>query len=623
MSRLASYWLSVAVTAGLFALWMGERVVDSSSLRLAMSGLGVVMIVGALVLRALRLSAFGQRQDLASIEKTLLWLNALAVVGVIAYFLQSDAYSQLTKESLETNWPKLSGIFSVLWPVALSAFLMPTLLVEISYAGMVRAPKLELPRIQEATFAGLGLACVLTFAFATQYTTTLRDVRKDFSYFRMARPGDASKRIVESLSEELTASIFYPPGNDVAAMVENYFEELKANAPKLKVQKLDHALDPLKAKELSVNGNGVVVISQGARKEQIFLGVESEKAKTQLRGFDLEVQKRLLQVAKTKRTVYLTQGHGERTQDPLGGADQRATIDVLYKTLQEQNFDVRGLSSAEGLGSQVPKDAAAVFVVGPQSAFTAPEAQALEAYAKKGGRLLIALDPESGLTFEELTKPLGVKFSGKSLANAESFARVKENFSPSDRVNIVTKNFSSHPAVNLLNRTNAVLVTVNAGAVEELSQHPAELLVDTPARTPPQTWVDANGNYENDKDEEKRAYGLVAVITKRALSNKPEEELRVMVLGDSDLLGDGILERVQGNQMLVVDGLKWLLGEEQLSGTTNSEVDVPLTRSRAQDSFWFYGTTVLAPLAVLGLGFVLRRRTQVRVRSSNKTEVRA
>jgi ABC-type uncharacterized transport system len=623
MKSIGSYWLSALAVLGLFCLWMGERVVDSSSLRMVLSGLGVFLVVDALVLRAIRVGAFKQRPDIVSVEKTLLWLNALAVVALLAYFAQSDLYSRLTKEALETNWPRVSGIASVLWPVALSGFLLPTLLVEMSYAGMVRAPKLELPRIQEATYAGLGLACVLTFAFATQYSTTLRDVRKDFSYFRMARPGEATKRIVESVSEELTVSIFYPPGNDVAAMVENYFDELKSAAPKLKVQNLDTALNPLKAKELNVNGNGVVVVSQGARKEQIFLGLESEKAKTQLRGFDLEVQKRLLQVAKTKRTVYLTQGHGERTQDPLGGADQRATIDVLYKTLQEQNFDVRGLSSGDGLGSQVPKDAAAVFVIGPQSAFTAPEAQAIEAYSKRGGRLFIALDPDTGSTFEELTKPLGIRFSGKSLANAESFARVRENFSPSDRANIVTKNFSSHPVVNLLNRTNAVLVTVNAGSVEELNQHPAELLVDTPARTPPQTWIDTNQNFENDKDEEKRAHGLAAVITKRASSGKTEDESRALVVGDSDLLSDGILERVQGNQMLVVDGLKWLIGEEQLSGTTNSEIDVAMTRSRGQDSFWFYGSTVLAPLLVLAIGFVMRRKTRVKVRTSSTSEVRA
>jgi ABC-type uncharacterized transport system len=624
MKSIASYWLSIAAALGLFLLWMGERVVEAGSARMVLSGLGVVLVLGAVLLRFWRTSALAQRPDVVRIERTLLWLGAFALVGLFLYFAQSDVYSWLTKEALETKSPKLAALCSVFWPVALSAFVLPTLLVELSYAGMVRAPKMETLRIQEATFGGLGLVCVLTFGFAMQYVTTNRDVRKDYSYFRMARPGDATKRLAQSLTEELTVSFFYPPGNDVAAMVENYFDELKTNAPNLKIQKLDLALDPAKAKALSVNGNGVVVLSQAARKEQLFLGTDMEKAKTQLRGLDLEVQKRLLQVAKSKRTVYLTQGHGERTQDPIGGADLRATIATLYRKLQEQNFEVRGLSVAEGLANAVPKDAAAVFVVGPQTAFSAPEAQALEAYAKRGGRLFIALDPEPGLTFEELMKPLGLKFSGKAMANTESFARAAENFSPSDRANLVTKNFSSHPVVNYLNRTNAVLVTLKAGALEELNQHPAELLVDFPARTPAETWVDANGNYENEKEEEKKAFGLMAVVTRRPPNGgKPEEETRVMVIGDSDVLVDGLLEMVPGNQMLLFDGVKWLLGEEQLSGTMNSEVDVPLARDRRQDSFWFYGTTIVAPLMVLGVGLLMRRRTRVAVRRQPKAEVRA
>jgi uncharacterized protein (TIGR03382 family) len=55
--------------------------------------------------------------------------------------------------------------------------------------------------------------------------------------------------------------------------------------------------------------------------------------------------------------------------------------------------------------------------------------------------------------------------------------------------------------------------------------------------------------------------------------------------------------------------MKWLLGEEQLQGSTNSELDVPMTRTRTQDSVWFYGTTFFAPLAVLAVGFLIRRRT--------------
>jgi hypothetical protein len=75
-----------------------------------------------------------------------------------------------------------------------------------------------------------------------------------------------------------------------------------------------------------------VVIHRGERKETIHLGTELEKSRVALRSFDGDFQKRLLQVAKAKRTVYFTQGHGERTRTPAGPSS-RTTVDAVYRTV--------------------------------------------------------------------------------------------------------------------------------------------------------------------------------------------------------------------------------------------------------------------------------------------------
>ena len=134
-------------------------------------------------------------------------------------------------------------------------------------------------------------------------------------------------------------------------------------SPKLLVVLLDHAVEPAKAKEFGVSGNGVVVISRGSRHESIFLGTELEKSKSQLRGLDQDVQKHLLQVAKSKKTIYLTVGHGERTEESLAVVDQRATIAMLQTELKAQNYELKTLSAAEGLGQEVPKDAAVLRAI--------------------------------------------------------------------------------------------------------------------------------------------------------------------------------------------------------------------------------------------------------------------
>jgi hypothetical protein len=477
---------------------------------------------------------------------------------------------------------------------------------------MARSPRLEDGRIREALYAGLALAFTLIFAVCVQYVATERDAKADFSYFRVAKPGEATHKLVASLEAPLEVYLFYPPASDAGELVKSYFDELAGGASLLKVSVLDYALEPLKAKELGATGNGSVVFRKGTRKESLFIGTEVEKSRSQLRSLDAEVQKRILQVARARRTVYLTAGHGERTQDALGGGDQRSTIDLLWKLLQEQNFDVRTLSSAEGLGQEVPRDAAAIFVVGPQRAFTEPEAKTLEAYEQRGGRVFFALDPEVGLRFEELLTPLGLKLTPEPLAQERSIATIRPPPSLADRVNIGTRSFSSHPSVTNLSRAQAAVLLAGAGGLDELPEHPAGLNVDFAIRSLAEAWNDVNRNFQFDVDQKevKKAWGVLAAVNRRSPSNKPEEELRGLVLSDSDGIADELLPQLLGNRYLVVDGLKWLLGDEQLSGMTNSEVDLPLSRSKQVESLWFYGTTFLVPLAVLGLGLATRRRVR-------------
>lgn len=609
-----SWILTLLLTFGMLLVWIGERIVDGDS-RTFFTGGGAALMLVAIGLRGLRVNVANSGQ----IEKTLLGLHGLTFLGIGLYVWQSDLWAKVAGQTLETGWPKLAGIVAVMVPAVLALSLIPTLLVELSYASMARAPVMETGRIQEATNAGLGMGFVLIFAFSLQYVVSERDVKRDFSYFRTARPGEATKRLVNSLDEPLEVFLFFPPASDASTYVQAYFDELKEGSSMLKVQLLDQALEPLKSKELGVSNNGSVVFKKGGRKETLFLGVEAEKARTQLRGLDVEVQKRVLQIAKSKRTVYMTSGHGERTQDPIAN-EQRANIDILWRTLQDQNFEVRTLSAAEGLGQDVPRDAAAIFVIGPTSAFTEPEAKALVEYGKRGGKLFIAIDPEAGLTFPELLTPLGLSFKAEVLTDDKSFARMRAQASPSDRRNVGTRTFSSHPSVNYLSRSQQPVLLVGAGPLTELQTHPADLVIDMALRTQSTTWNDLNSNFEHDAPTEVRqAYGVLSAISRRAASNKLEEELRALVLADSDVIADEVLPLLQGNQYLVVDGLKWLLGDEALQGSTNTELDLPMTRTRKEDSVWFYGTTFLAPVLVLGLGFVVRRRTS----RPRKTEVKS
>lgn len=600
-----SYPVSVILGVGLLFLYVGERIAEAGSNRAILSGLGALVVLFAIGLRLTRMR--GATKDRAAVERAFLFLQLTAVGALLLYFVQSDLWAKVASATLDTTSPKLAGVLAVLWPALLAVAVLPQVLMEFAYAAMARAKVVELGRMREATWSGLGLAFALVFAMAAYYVASERDGRVDLSYFRTTKPGDATRKLVASLDEPVKVALFFPPANDVAEEVKSYFEDLKAESKMMEVEVLDHPLEPVKARELGVSGNGTIVVSKGSRKESMVIGTEIEKARSSLRGLDQDVQKRLLLVAKSKRVIYLTSGHGERREEPIGSIDQRATISALRNKLREQNYELKNLSTAEGLGAEVPKDAAAVLILGPTQPFSEPEAKSIEEYGKHGGKLLIALDPEAGVDFKELLEPLGLKYDPAMLANDVVFIRSQGG--PSDRGILATSSFSSHPVAGTIGRAGQPCVFLTSGAIDELPAHPADITVDFTVRANPQTFNDLNNNFNHDPPAETRkSYGLVASVTKRSPSNKLEEELRVVVMADSDSIGDIVLPQVLTNQALVLDTLKWLFGEERTMGLTNSEADVAIVRTRQQDQVWFYLTIFLAPAAVLLAGFFARRK---------------
>jgi hypothetical protein len=602
-----SFRVSVLFGAGLVLLFIGERLLSSGAGRVVLSGAGAALVVAAIALRVLRLlRAEGERRR---VERILLFLLLAGVGALLLYALQSDLWAKVAGAGLSKTAPKLGGVLVALWPAALAFSLLPTFLVEMSYAAMQRVPRVEVGRVRDALLSGVGLASALVFAFTVYYVASERDAKADFSYFRTARPGQATRNIVRALDQPLDVHLFFPPANEVREQVTEYLTDLAHESPNLKLSIWDQALDPKKAKELGVSGNGTVVLARGGRRELMAIGLELDKSRGQLRSFDQDFQKRLLGLAKARRTIYFTTGHGERSSEKATPTDQRWTIGVLREMYGKQNYEVRNLGVAEGLASAVPADAAAVVVPGPTQAFLPEEIAALKTYLDQGGRALLALDPESGLDFNELLAPFGVRYVSTALASDLVFvARTRQT---SDRANIATAAYSSHPSVTTAGRLGgrAPLLMFGAGFVEAAGERPQGVRVDFPVHSHPSTWNDANGNFELDAPAEvRRTYELAAAIGRpQPDAGKGAPETRLMVLADSDALGDPVIENA-GNAYLALDGMKWLLGDDLIIGEISTEEDAPIQHTRKQDVFWFYSTVFLAPALVLGAGFFATRR---------------
>jgi len=583
----------------MLAIFVGERVIGTGHSRATATVLGLVLVLAAMVVRVVR--AGKATPDRRQVERTLLGLYALGLLAVVVYFVQSDVPTLRGGKPLEHGWPKLATALGALWPAIWIAAAWPIALVEMAYANMSLAPHLEVGRVRDALLSGLGIAFALIFAFTVSWITSERDKRVDLAYFRTTRPGESTQKIVRALDQPVEVATFFAAGTDVREEVNTYFTDLARESSQLQFKAYDYDIDPTKARDLTVTANGTIAVARNGRKELMQIPTQLETARTALKTLDKEVQQRLLTVVKPKRVVLFTQGHNERWFDKgaTNDADQRAGVKDLREVLRDQGYEVRAFGQADGLMTDVSKDATLVMIVGPQKPFEPEEIASLTRYFNNGGKLFISLDPEAGLDFKDLLGPLGVTYHTVTLANEQSFAR--RTHQDSDHVNIVTAAFSSHPSMSTLTRLGgrAPLVLPGAGWLEPAKTKPNGVSVDAPLRSQPTTFADKNNNFKKDDGEEQRAFDLGIAVTKG--------QSRMFVLADSDMVSDAAI-RVAGNGVLVLDTIRWLVGDEAYSGQTNTETDVPITHTRKQDVVWFYSSIFLMPVVVIGLGLLVTRR---------------
>jgi hypothetical protein len=474
---------------------------------------------------------------------------------------------------------------------------------------MHRAETIESRRILAAVAAGLSLGAAATYGSLFTYAADKADKSVDFSYYRVSRPSESTKRMIESLSEPLEVLVFVPPTTEVRSEVLKYLDDLKAGrGDKITVSTHDFLGEPELAKEHKLTKDGVIVLARGKASQKLDIGVDEEKARRTLKKLDGEFQKVLIKAMRDKRTAYLTVGHGELNED----TDKRnaRTAEGARQLLESQNYQVRTLGLADGLASEIPKDAAAVLVLGPTSRFTDAEVETLRKYAEGGGRLLLALDPDAKADLAPLAALAGLEWRPKLAVNEVPQARMQGT--TADKKILVAVTFSSHASVSTLGKAgqSAPVLFVGAAALDKPKEGEKGLLVDFTVKSTPSVFIDEDDDLELDTGTERKAVqNLAAAVTRRLGEGKDALEMRAFVLGDADVVSDFWFMQDRNNQLLFVEAIRWLGGEESFSGEIQSEEDVAIVHTKAEDQAYFYGTILGAPSLVLGLGlFITMRR---------------
>lgn len=625
-------WPTSLFFAGLFALFVAERMITKEALQRGLDGFAVLLLLGSLV-------GFGSRRSVAQdpadkrAQGQLLLSTFISTLGVCLYLLfaaKTPSITQGLHDSLGKNFDKVSSLVAVAWPALLILGAIPVAFIQQALFSMTdgqgRAEAIEPHRVRYSTQSGLSLALVVIFVGAINYVASERNVKLDYARFRNTRPSEATRKVIQNLSKPMRATLFFPTGNEVREQIQPYFEDLAAQSERFKFEVLDQVLEPNRARELAASGNGLVVLSVldekgvSTQRETVNIGTAPELAQGSINTLDSQVQKKLLTLSRTGRVAYFTSGHGERAFDngaiDLQKDDLRAPVGFLRTMILNLGHEVRQLNVGNGLATKVPGDAAMVLVAGATEHFLPEEAASLKQYLADGGHVFLMFDPTSELVANDLAdvlKSVGIKYHPQLLCNDEIYA--VRTHKDADKANIVSTSFSSHVSVTTLSQNSgrAGVILPKSGWFERESSIPPGIQVDFPLRSMVKTYVDANNNFAFDAGEKQQIFEVSAVAQKSLGDSskddkgpKAKRELRLAMVGSVDAVSDlGLFNRA--NAALATDTVKWLMNDEAFVGETTQEADLPIMHTKDQDKLWFYSTIIAAPLGVLLVGFLYLR----------------
>jgi ABC-type uncharacterized transport system involved in gliding motility auxiliary subunit len=308
------------------------------------------------------------------------------------------------------------------------------------------------------------------------------------------------------------------------------------------------------------------------------------------------------------KKIYFVQGHGEHE---IEDTDRRTGYSGFVESLETDNFEVASLPLAQQ--GQVPEDATLVVIAGPKTDYFAPEIDAIRAFLRKGGKLLMLLDPPDSASAPALTNLIafarewGVTPGQDIVVDASGMGRLINAgpevpiAMPVEPGHAITRDFRLMTAFPLTRSVSPI----EGGADGRVAQ--------TLLQTSPQSWAETNlqGLFATSQPEQNPEAGDVpgpvsiaaAVATtapeapEPASPDLPRAEARVVVVGDSDFASNAALS-IQGNRDLALNMANWLAQQENLIAIRPRDPQdrrIQLTEDQSQRVFW------LALLVIPGL----------------------
>jgi len=306
---------------------------------------------------------------------------------------------------------------------------------------------------------------------------------------------------------------------------------------------------------------------------------------------------------KTKKTVYFIQGHNERNIDN----EKDETGLLSFKQMLEKNsLNISTLNLAEK--NEIPPDANAVLIIGPQLKFQKFEIETLSAYLINGGSLVLALDQKNSAGLEGFLDQFGIQHEKQYIFNIlnSPMGQVINSQQPTvaihySQTSLITKMFSTNLSSVFL-KPNSLKIT----------NTPPFMKVDVLVKSPEASVALENLDSADYKDKPK-AYNL-ALELKGKFKEFATKEFLAVVFSDADFLSNQFIFQ-NTNRDLALNTVSALVQENDLVSLSPKEpmatkMILPIPEFNQFYKFVVVGLFLPIPFVFLLISFLiwLRRR---------------
>jgi ABC-type uncharacterized transport system involved in gliding motility auxiliary subunit len=398
----------------------------------------------------------------------------------------------------------------------------------------------------------------------------------------------------------VTVRVFYGSQQD-PQQYRDQLDEYKYYSSQISTEFVEADRNPTQAEKYGITGVPTVLVEYDGRTER------SNQVDEQ--GLTNALKKAVEGKAKK---IYFVQGHGEKDPTSSEPTGYKAAADALA----QDNFDVAKLALPQE--GKIPDDASVVVIAGPTIDFFAPEVEALKGFLKRGGKVLLMVDPPgknatSGLpNLIAFAREWGISIGNDIVVDVSGVGRLIGTDASvpiaMPKPHALTRDLGNTITAYPLARSVTV---IEGGADGKFAQSIAE--------TTQQAWAetDIKGLYETgkpapepQKGDRTGPIGLAAAASAPAPDapaggspDAPKPEARLVVVGDSDFASNRAIA-IGVNKDLFLNMDNWLAQQENLiSIRPKDPADRRIQLTSDQRTMLFWLTLAVIPVLLFGTAF--------------------